>query len=111
VDEIVASDTGEALSERLWRRYASNAGKMLDAIERDATLAEPLIAGTGIRRCEIEYLAQQEMIVKLEDFLRRRSKLELLMPKAELRNSEGLREACDILFGDNAQRRIDEYFN
>jgi len=111
VDDIVASDTGEALSERLWRRYANNAGKMLDAIERDATLAEPLIAGTGIRRCEIEYLAKQEMIVKLEDFLRRRSKVELLLPKDELRNSQSLREACNILFGDNAQQRIDEYFN
>jgi glycerol-3-phosphate dehydrogenase len=111
LDESVANDTREALSERLWRRYAGNAGPMLDAIERDATLAEPLIDGTGIRRCEIEYLAQQEMIVKLEDFLRRRSKVELLLPDAELRKSKGLREACKILFGDDAQQRIDEYFN
>jgi len=51
------------------------------------------------------------MIVKLEDYLRRRSKIELLMPRATLRKSKGLREACEKLFGDAAQQRLDEYFN
>jgi glycerol-3-phosphate dehydrogenase len=111
LDEIVASDTHEALSERLWRRYAANADAMLDAIEQDASLAEPLIAQAGIRRCEIEYLAQHEMIVKLEDYLRRRSKIELLLPRETLRQSPGLLQACKILFGDKAQQRIDEYFD
>ena len=111
LDEIVASDTREALSERLWRRYAANANPMLDAIEQDPTLAEPLIEQAGIRRCEIDYLAQHEMIVKLEDYLRRRSKIELLMPREELRRSQGLRQACEQLFGDDAQQRLDEYFD
>ena len=111
LDEIIASDTHEALSERLWRRYAANANTMLDAIEQDASLAEPLIDQAGIRRCEVDYLVQNEMIVKLEDYLRRRSKIELLMPRATLRESPGLREACEKLFGDAAQQRLDEYFN
>jgi glycerol-3-phosphate dehydrogenase len=111
LDEIVAGDTHEALSLRLWRRYATNADAMLDAIERDPTLAEPLIDQAGIRRCEIDYLAQHEMIVKLEDYLRRRSKIELLMPLETLRQSAGLRQACEQLFGDQAQQRLDEYFN
>ena len=110
LDEIVASDTREALSQRLWRRYAANANPMLDAIEQDPTLAEPLIEQAGIRRCEIGYLAQHEMIVKLEDYLRRRSKIELLMPREELRRSQGLRQACEQLFGEDAQQRLDEYF-
>ena len=38
IDEIVASDTNEALSERLWRRYGEHARSMLDAIEQDPTL-------------------------------------------------------------------------
>ncbi len=111
LDEKVAHDTREALSDRLWRRYATNAEAMLDAIERDASLAEPLIEQAGIRRCEIEYLAQHEMIVKLEDFLRRRSKIELLLSREELRNSAGLQQACEILFGADAQQKLDEYFN
>ncbi len=84
---------------------------MLDAIEKDNTLAEPLLEQAGIRRCEIDYLAQNEMIVKLEDYLRRRSKIALLISRSTLRESEGLREACEKLFGDEAQQRIDEYFN
>ena len=111
LDEIVASDTHETLSERLWRRYAANANPMLDAIKKDSSLAEPLLEQAGIRRCEIAYLAQHEMIVKLEDYLRRRSKIELLMPREILQKSTGLKEACEQLFGDNAQQRIDEYFD
>jgi glycerol-3-phosphate dehydrogenase len=110
LDEIVASDTHEVLSERLWRRYGANADAMLDAIEQDPSLAEPLIDQAGIRRCEVDYLVRNEMIVKLEDYLRRRSKIELLMPRSVLQQSPGLREACDKLFGDQAQQRIDEYF-
>ena len=110
IDEIVASDTSEALSERLWRRYAAEAQSMLDAIEQDPSLSEPLVENAGIRRCEINYLAKNEMIVKLEDYLRRRSKIELLMSRDALRQSAGLFEACEKLFGDDAKMRFDEYF-
>jgi glycerol-3-phosphate dehydrogenase len=50
------------------------------------------------------------MIVKLEDYLRRRSKIELLMSRDDLRQSAGLFEACEKLFGDDAKMRFDEYF-
>ena len=73
-------------------------------------LSEPLIENAGIRRCEIDYLVENEMIVKLEDYLRRRSKVELLIPRESLRQSAGLFEACEKLFGDHARQRFDEYF-
>ena len=111
LSQIIACDTGEMLSERLWRRYAEHAIPMLDAIEKNPLMAETLIEGSGIRRCEIEYLAENELIVKLEDYLRRRSKLELLVSYDTLKKSKGLHEACEILFGDEAQAKYDEYFN
>ena len=111
LDQIAARDTGEILSERLWRRYGTNAGGMLDAIEKDPGLCEPLIENTGIRRCEIDYLARHEMIVKLEDYLRRRSKIELLVSRDTLRQSAGLFEACEKLFGADGKKRFDEYFD
>ena len=111
LDDIVAGDTDEALSVRLWRRYGANANSMLDAIEKDPSLSEPLIDNTGIRRCEIDYLAKNEMIVKLEDYLRRRSKIELLVPRPMLRQSAGLFEACEKLFGNDGKKRFDEYFD
>lgn len=111
IDQILASDTGEMLSERLWRRYAEHAIPMLDAIEKNSKMADVLIEGSGIRRCEIDYLAENELVVKLEDYLRRRSKLELLVSYDTLKHSRGLYEACEKLFGDEAKAKYDEYFN
>lgn len=111
IDQIIASDTGEVLSQRLWRRYGSKAFAMLDAIEANPRMCEPIIEHAGIRRCEIDHLAQNEMIVCLEDYLRRRSKIELLVPRATLRESTGLFEACEKLFGDDAKQKFDEYFD
>ncbi len=110
IDLSVATDTGEALSTRLWRRYGAAADAMLDAIEQDPAMAEPLVENTGIRRCEIAHLADKEMIVTLEDFLRRRSKIELLVSRERLRQSAGLFEACEKLFGAAARDRFDSYF-
>lgn len=110
IDKILASDTGEVLSERLWRRYGAQAQGMLDAIEQDSAMREPIIEHAGIRRCEIAHLAENEMIVRLEDYLRRRSKIELLVPRATLRESTGLFEACEKFFGAEAKQKFDEYF-
>ena len=111
IDDIIAGDTGEVLSVRLWRRYANHAQEMLDAIEKDSSLTEPLIDNAGIRRCEVSYLAENELIVRLEDYLRRRSKIELLVDNETLKSSDGIFEACKQLFGDQARARYDEYFS
>ncbi len=111
LDQIIASDTGEMVSDRLWRRYGKHAIPMLDAIEKDPEMADTLIDGTGIRRCEIDYVAETEMIVTLEDYLKRRSKLEYLVSYEELKQSKGLYEACELLFGEDAAARYEEYFS
>ena len=111
LDQMPADDTGESLSTRLWRRYSEDAFHILDLIKNDKTLCEPLIPGTGIRRCEIELIKETEMIVELEDFLRRRSKLGLIMRPQALRESKDLKEICTLLFGDNAQVRYEAYFS
>ncbi|MDB4516344.1 FAD-dependent oxidoreductase, partial [Crocinitomicaceae bacterium] len=111
LDHSIAKDTGEMLSDRLWRRYGEHALPMLDAIEKDPEMTEPLIEGTGIRRCEIDYIRDNEMIVTLEDYLKRRSKLEYLVAYQELKNLKGIYEACEHLFGDKAQAKYDAYFS
>ena len=49
------------------------------------------------------------MITKLDDFMRRRSKIDLVVPKDDIVGSAGLKEVAEILFGDDADRRLQEY--
>ena len=51
------------------------------------------------------------MVTKLEDFLRRRSKIALIARKRTIENAPGMMQACEILFGDQAKEKFDEYFN
>lgn len=110
LDEYTAPESSEPLSQRLWRRYGPQAIGMLENIREDAREAEVLIKGTEYIRCELRQAARREMIVKLDDFLRRRSKIALVERADVIRRAPGLEEACQILFGDQAQARIDEYF-
>ena len=71
--------------------------------------SELLIEHSEYLRCEIEHAARKEMIVKLEDFLRRRSKISLVVRQQDLLHAPGLREACQILFGEAADEKLKEY--
>jgi glycerol-3-phosphate dehydrogenase len=64
-----------------------------------------------ITRAELHLMADREMIIHLEDFLRRRTRLGLTEHKATLRCAPGLAEAAKILFGDRAEEEIATYFN
>ena len=110
LDELTSPRSSEALSTRLWRRYGAQAFELLEAIRRDPSMAEVLIEGAEYIRAEIELAARSEMVTKLADFLRRRSKIALVTRRSALRDAPGLYEACERFFGDDAQARLDEYF-
>ncbi len=109
LDSLTDASSSEPLSERFWRRYGESAFGLLERIREDERRAELLIENAEYTRCEIELAAHREMIVTLEDFMRRRSKIELVVRREEYRHASGLREACDILFGDEAEARLAEY--
>ena len=111
LDAMTASTSSELLSTRLWRRYADQAIQMLEKIRQDPAQGEILIEGTEYIRCEIEHARDHEMITQLEDFLRRRSKIALVVDTQTLHGSPGLDEAARILFGDEAHERLEEYFS
>jgi glycerol-3-phosphate dehydrogenase len=98
----------EPLSMRLWRRYGSDALSILESIANDWRMTDVVFA--GFIRGELQYIGQREMVTKLEDFLRRRSLLALTERSSTLAADRGLTEACQILFGDEAQSKLDEYF-
>lgn len=109
LDSLTDPSSPEPLSERFWRRYGESAFGLLERIREDESCARLLIENAEYTRCEIELAAHREMIVKLEDFMRRRSKIDLVVRKEEIASAPGLREACDILFGDDAEAQLQEY--
>jgi glycerol-3-phosphate dehydrogenase len=110
LDALTSPRSSEPLTTRLWRRYGTQALGLLEDIRADPRMAEVLIEGAEYLRCEIAQAARREMIVKLDDFLRRRSKIALVTRKSDLRSAPGLREACQLLFEDDADARFGEYF-
>ena len=101
--------SSEKLTTRLWRRYDIHALQILDEIQRDPAQAEQLLENAEYLRAELHYASRREMITHLEDFLRRRSKIEMVLRKTDIIHTKGIVEACEILFGDKAQEKLDEY--
>jgi glycerol-3-phosphate dehydrogenase len=101
---------GEGVADRLWRRHGAGAARLLEAIRRDPAAACELVEGGAVLRCEAEEAARSELVVALEDFLRRRTALAQVVRREDLRGAAGIAEACRILFGDLADDRRAEYF-
>ncbi|MGL4298608.1 MAG: FAD-dependent oxidoreductase [Candidatus Neomicrothrix subdominans] len=109
LDDLRVRPDVEPLSDRLWRRYGRRAFAMLEAIRSDPSMGEDIFGGTDYLRVELYLAASTEMVTRLEDFMRRRSKIEQVVPNADLGDTEGLREVCDILFGDEAEAKLNEF--
>ncbi len=109
LDGMTPEGASEPLTQRFWRRYGRNAMSMLESIREDASKAERLIENAEYLRVEIEHAARREMVTKLEDFLRRRSKISLVVRHEDVLAAPGLKEACDILFGEEAEAKLQEY--
>jgi glycerol-3-phosphate dehydrogenase len=109
VDNKIHTLSGEPLSERIWRRYGEYAWRLLEDIAADPerALHKP-VASIEYTRCELALMAQTEMIVTLDDFMRRRSKVEQVT-RLDSMNRDGLYEICEILFGAQAADKLDEY--
>ena len=109
LDSMTPEYSSEPLTTRLWRRYDIHALQILDEIQRDPSQAEQLLENAEYLRAELHYASRREMITKLEDFLRRRSKIEMVLRKSDIVGAKGIVEACQILFGEKAQEKLDEY--
>jgi glycerol-3-phosphate dehydrogenase len=108
-DQLTPTSSSEPLTSRFWRRYGRNAINMLEIIRENPEKAELLIENSEYLRVEIEHAAQREMVTKLDDFLRRRSKISLVVREEDILAAPGLKEACKILFGDLAEQKLQEY--
>ncbi|WP_141734674.1 glycerol-3-phosphate dehydrogenase/oxidase [Oligoflexus tunisiensis] len=96
--------------ERLWRLYGDDALDMVERIQADPSLAEPVIEEAPVLFAEVAHMAERELVVDLEDFLRRRTRLSLVVRHEVLEQSAGLKKAAAMLFGDEAEARWQAYF-
>jgi len=103
LDDAAPAGPDGTTSERLWRRHGTEALGLLEAIRRDRSAAEPVLRSDQVLRCELALAGQREMVVGLEDFLRRRTPLAQLVRAEDLRGDPGLEEACRLLFGESAE--------
>lgn len=111
LDGMTPASSSEKLTPRLWRRYGASALELLEGIRENPEWGELLIDNAEYLRGEVELAARREMITRLDDFLRRRSKISQVVPRDSLIHAPGLREACIILFGDRADEKLAEYLN
>ena len=111
LDDLRHKKGVEPLSERLWRRYGRRAFSMLDEIREDPTMGEDIMHSADYLRVELHHAARSEMVTQLEDFMLRRSKIDLVVRTEKVRESDGLREVADILFGDQADAKLAAYLD
>ena len=108
-DKYTVEGSSEKLTQRLWRRYGGIAIELLEDIRQNPDQAKRLMKSAEYLRCEIEHTARYEMVTKLEDFLRRRSKITQVLHDEDIIDAPGLIAACEIFFGDQAQSKLTEY--
>jgi len=93
-------------SERLWRQYGTKAFELVQRIEQDADQKVPVLNCSSILRCEIEYARDKEMVITLEDFLRRRTRLAQLIRPDELMADPGMKRLCELLFPPSQKEKL-----
>jgi glycerol-3-phosphate dehydrogenase len=104
--------TGEdeaSLAALLWRRHGRLALDVADAVAQDPVLGQPALAHGDVLRAELGVIAEREMVVHLDDFLRRRTKLALTVRRDELGRDPGLEAVATALFGSEARAKLAEY--
>ncbi|MEK6570856.1 MAG: glycerol-3-phosphate dehydrogenase C-terminal domain-containing protein, partial [Bacteroidota bacterium] len=72
-----ASVLSETERQRLIQRYGSGIAQIEKFIAQDVTLAEALIESLPCLKAEVHYACWGEMVIKLEDFLWRRTRIGL----------------------------------
>ena len=105
LDDSTPLNASEPSSTRLWRRYGNKAFDILHQVEANPELKKELIPGSECLTVEALHAKDYEMVVQLEDFLRRRTKISMMISQRNLEESPATKQACQLLFGDHFQDR------
>ena len=92
LDRAPDVEQAETIADVIWRRHGRAAHRVLDLIIEDPALAEPVLANSDILRAELPVMAEREMIVRPDDFLRRRTKVAMITHRDDLGADPGMAE-------------------
>jgi len=92
-------ERARSLAEVLWRRHGLAANDIVEAIRSDPALAEPIMAECDVLAAEVPLHLEREMVVNLDDMLRRRTKLALIHSEEKLAAEPGVAEIGRRLLG------------
>lgn len=101
LDRAPSVERCETMAEVVWRRHGRAAHQVLELIADDPSLAQPVLGESDLLRAELPVMAEREMIVRPEDLLRRRTKLELITRRDDLGADPGMAE-INTTFGFSA---------
>lgn len=109
LDKLTHKDSIEPLSQRYWRMYGEGAFSLLESIQKQSDKANIAIKDSALTWAEVDWMADNEFIVELEDMFRRRSKVALMINKNDLINSDSLRAIAERLFGEQADEKLNNF--
>ncbi len=89
LDPTVAAD--------LWRRQGMRAFPVLDLVDDDRSLGEPMGGLVPMTEAEVRVMADHEWIVEPDDFLRRRTMLAQVERDAELATDPAVARSLEVL--------------
>jgi glycerol-3-phosphate dehydrogenase len=92
LDRAPDVERADTMAEVVWRRHGLAANQVLQLIREDPALAEPVLAESDVLRAELPVMAEREMVVRPEDFLRRRTKLAMITRRDDLGADPGMAE-------------------
>ncbi len=108
LDDLTDPRAGELLSQRLWRRYGQYAMQIARTIEEDEVCARVLFPGSDYTAAEFLFALEKEMITKVEDLLRRRSDIAMVVPANEIEHSPELEWIKERLCANERSNRMSE---
>ncbi len=92
LDRAPEVEQADTMAEVVWRRHGRAAHRVLELIIEDPALAQPALANSDLLRAELPIMAEREMIVRPDDFLRRRTKLAMITHRDDLGADPGMAE-------------------
>lgn len=109
LDKLTAPSARHPLSVRLWRRYGHRAIEVAENICAYPEKADVLYSGSDCNWAELEFAAEREMIVSLDDYLRRRTDIALVVRLTDILQGDTLLKIAKVLFGQDAEQQVAEY--